>query len=396
MLTDYDTLSSLDIDELIAMKKNKEFLDKHPYAIWQSKDGKYWYTTLPDKTKERGVRQIRRNSKKELEDAIIEYWKDNTNKKTVKEVYEEWADYRLETKRIVESTYINVQHYFVKYFGQMADRYIDDIKPYEWCEFLEKILANNSLTRPMFGTAKSLVGGIVKWSYKHQYIDYTVNAITDLLDVSEGSFANYKKSDEDEVYSEKETPLIIEYLLSHQTLINLGILLTFITGLRYGELVVLKRKNFVGNVVQVRATLSVHRKENGGTAYKVKDSPKTTSGIRDVIVPKDFMWLIEYFATGEPEDYIFIGPNDNFIYDCTFNRNLKRICKKLDIPYRTMHKIRKTYGSILLDNNVNSRFVMRQMGHSNISCTENYYHKDREDNDKKTEVIDEIGKFYQT
>ena len=89
MITDYDMLSSLDIDALIVMKKNKEFLDKHPYAIWQSKDGKYWYTTLPDKTKERGVRQIRRNSRKELEEAIIEYWKENTNKKTVSDVFKE-------------------------------------------------------------------------------------------------------------------------------------------------------------------------------------------------------------------------------------------------------------------------------------------------------------------
>ena len=396
MLTDYDMLSSLDIDELIVMKKNKEFLDKHPYAIWQSKDGKYWYTTLPDKTKERGVRQIRRNSRKELEEAIIEYWRSGANKKTVQDVYEEWANYRLETKRIVEATHLNVHRCFNKYLGEMKNKYIDEVKPFEWCEFLERVLVNNNLTRPMFGTIKSLVGGIVKWSYKHQYIDYSVNAITDLLDIPEGSFVNNKKTDEEEVYSEKETPLIVDYLIEHQSLINLGLLLIFVTGLRYGELIVLKHKNFIGNVVQVRATISRRLKEDGKIAFKVKDSPKTESGIRDVMVPKDFIWLIDYFARGEPDDYIFMNPHGNFIYNCSFNRHLKNICKKLEIPFRAMHKIRKTYGSILLDNNVNTRFVMHQMGHSNISCTENYYHRDREDNEKKTEVIDEIGQFYQT
>ena len=54
---------------------DKQILDNHPYAIWQSKDGKYWYTQLGDRTKPRGVRQLKRNSKKELNKAIIDWYK---------------------------------------------------------------------------------------------------------------------------------------------------------------------------------------------------------------------------------------------------------------------------------------------------------------------------------
>lgn len=35
------------VQEQIEMNKRKELLEKHPYKIWEGKDGK-WYTYLPD------------------------------------------------------------------------------------------------------------------------------------------------------------------------------------------------------------------------------------------------------------------------------------------------------------------------------------------------------------
>ena len=35
------------VRDIIEMQKRKEILDKHPYKIWEGKDGK-WYTYLPD------------------------------------------------------------------------------------------------------------------------------------------------------------------------------------------------------------------------------------------------------------------------------------------------------------------------------------------------------------
>lgn len=54
--------------------ERNEMLDLHKYKIWQSQDGKYWYTTFLDKTKKTGRKQIRRHSKEEIEDAIAEYY----------------------------------------------------------------------------------------------------------------------------------------------------------------------------------------------------------------------------------------------------------------------------------------------------------------------------------
>lgn len=48
----------------------------------------------------------------------------------------------------------------------------------------------------------------------------------------------------------------------------------------------------------------------------------------------------------------------------SFRRRLKDICRKLDMPHKTPHKIRKTYGSILIDNNVDTRLITDLMGHT--------------------------------
>ena len=55
----------------------------------------------------------------------------------------------------------------------------------------------------------------------------------------------------------------------------------------------------------------------------------------------------------------------------------KRICKKLGIFHKSPHKIRKTYGSILLDNQIDNKLIMEQMGHTDILCTEEHYHRNR-------------------
>ncbi len=62
------------VQEKIEMQKREEILKKHPYSIWKGKNGK-WYTYLPNQEKSRGKALKKRNTQKEIEDLIIEFWK---------------------------------------------------------------------------------------------------------------------------------------------------------------------------------------------------------------------------------------------------------------------------------------------------------------------------------
>lgn len=386
-------INSLDIDELIMLKQKKKYLDMHPYAIWQSKDGKYWYTTLPDSSKDRGVRQIKRKTKKELETVIIDYWESTASFKSVADVFNEWNDNRLELRKIVQSTYIGARCIFKRHFDGIAAKPIDEMKPIEWSDFLEHEIVKHDLTRDMFINLKGVVSGMLKWAFKRGYIQYSMSTVNDLIDVSSKIYRDNHKDDTEEVFSEDETNKVMNYLAANQNLLNLGLLLMFVSGVRIGELVSLKPSDFCGNVLKIRRTRTTVIKENGKIGRGIKDTPKSLSGIRDIVVPSTFQWLMDYFASGDSNEFIFVTKFGNLYKNDAFCCRLRHVCDELGISYRSPHKIRKTYTSILLDNNVDSKFVIEQSGHSDISCTENYYHKNRKSLDKKTEIIDGIKEF---
>ena len=93
---EYDLIDIPDIQSIIKMKKERELLRSFQHRYWQGNDGR-WYVYLPDEKKGRVLRK--RNTKEEIERVIIECQANLLDNPTVKEVFEEWNDYRYELKR---------------------------------------------------------------------------------------------------------------------------------------------------------------------------------------------------------------------------------------------------------------------------------------------------------
>ena len=70
---------------------------------------------------------------------------------------------------------------------------------------------------------------------------------------------------------------------------------------------------------------------------------------------------------------------------------LKSICKGNGIQPKSLNKIRKTYGTILLDNGISESIVISQMGYTDIRTTKRYYYKDRKEATGKIEAIDSVS-----
>ena len=92
------------VQEQIKMKKRKELLEKHPYKIWEGKDGK-WYTYIPDKKRGRILKK--RITREAIENDVIEYWKSEIDNPCISEVFHEWNDRRLELKKISMATHLD-------------------------------------------------------------------------------------------------------------------------------------------------------------------------------------------------------------------------------------------------------------------------------------------------
>ena len=74
-------------------------------------------------------------------------------------------------------------------------------------------------------------------------------------------------------------------------------------------------------------------------------------------------------------------------------KRVYKMCKDTNIYKKSPHKIRATYDTILLDANLDKRFIKDQMGHSDITTSEKYYHRNRKSLDKKSEMINSISEF---
>lgn len=381
-----------DIQSIIEMEKKKELVEKHPYKAWQGKNGS-WYVYLPDKEKGRVLK--RKSTKAGIEKVICDYQEDLIGNPTLEEIFNEWNDYRRDLKKITYSSHSRMKQTFKRHFQEFGKKKIRNVTPLEIIEFLEEQIPKYHLTSRSFGSLKTIVRGILKRARRQKYISWNIGDVFDDLDVSDKEFFKPYKEDEEEVFDEHETEMMINYLKDHCDIKNSGILLMFVSGLRIGELVALCHEdlNPEDNTVKVRRTETRYTNDEGVTIYDIKKYPKTKAGMREIVIPSAYRWLIRdlYFGSN-PDDFVF-KENDERLTTYHIRKREYAVCRKLSIRKKSPHKIRATYDSILLDSNVDKRMVKDQMGHAEIRTSEVNYHRNRKTVDKKRDIIDAIPEF---
>lgn len=381
------------VQEKIDMDKRTELLKRHPYKIWCSNNLK-WYTYLPDKQKGRILKK--RKSQKEIEDIVVEYWKEHESIVSIESIFQKWVDRILFLNRISLSTKLRYTQTFNRFYksdDNFGGKNIKDITFEQLSEFLEDQVPKHNLTAKAFLGLKTITRGIFKTAKKNQLIYFSVEEVFDEMELSENSFKQVIKEDYEEVFDESETLIITEYLESHIDEKNICLLLMFVTGLRIGEIVSLKHDDICGNTINIRRTETRYKDDAGTYVYKIKEFPKSKAGVRTVVVADDYLWLINKINKLNPfVEFVFMNDNDR-MHAYSIRNRLNRLCDKLNIYHKSPHKIRKTYGTILLDNHVDKKLVIDQMGHADIAVSERHYHRNRKTVSQKAQIISAIPDF---
>ena len=373
------------------MTKRKELLSNHPYKIWEGTNGK-WYTYLPDEDKGRVLKK--RSSKKDIEDIIIIYWDEAINSPTIKDIFYEWNDYRLELNKISKSSHTRLEQVFKRHYSTFGKKHIRDVTENEFIEFLERQIPEHSLSAKAFGSLKTITKGILKRAKRKKLISYTPEDVLFQLEISNNEFQKNIKEDYEEVFNEEETSIAIKYLKDNLDIRNSAVLLMFITGARIGEIVALKSEdiNVEKNTIKIRR-IETRYKENNKTIYTVKMFSKTQAGNREIVVPSNYQWLLRNLkAYSENKEWIFME-KDKRLTTLLIRKRVYKMCKDTNIYKKSPHKIRATYDTILLDAHLDKRFIKDQMGHSDITTSEKYYHRNRKSIEKKSEIINSIPEF---
>lgn len=389
---EHGLLNSSQILVQVAVAKRKESLEKHPYSISKLRSGK-WMTYLPAKNGGKRIQRVRK-TRKEIEDLIVDYWEEQTYSPTIHEVFEEWNDRKLELRNISSATHDRNICVFKRHFKVFGKQRIKNITANDIEDFLEEQIPKYNLSAKSFANLKSITRGMLKRAKRRKLITFDVEVIFDDMDTTDRAFSRRIKEEYEEVFNKDEMKIMIEYLITHQDQKNLGILLMFVTGIRIGELVALKHDVFNGNTFVVRRMETKYKCPGKGNIYAIKEFPKTNAGVRTVVIPQSYSWLSEKLQNMNPDsEYIFLNDSGGRMTTNCIRSRLKRICRDLGIYEKSPHKIRKTYATILLDNNLDQKLIIGQMGHTDISCTENHYHINRRELNEKIQIISSLKEF---
>ena len=82
--------------------------------------------------------------------------------------------------------------------------------------------------------------------------------------------------------------------------------------------------------------------------------------------------------------------NGERIRTYVFRNRLATVCKHSNVKQKSPHKIRKTYGSILLDDGLAESLIVSQMGHTDIKTTKEHYYKNRRNADQIMSELDKV------
>lgn len=367
----------------IEVAKRQELLKNYPYAIWQAKDGK-WYSRVM----ENGKRKLKkRSTREEIEDIIIQSLNPSP---TWQDVFEEWNEWRTNLKKISPATKLRYEKTFDKHFTDFGQWKVNETKPIDIINFLEEQIPKYQMTAKAFCNLKTIMRGMIRRAKKQGYCDYTVDILNE-VETSDKEFKRNYKEDYEEVFNVEEMSTIMKYLQNNLDSKNMAIMLMFVSGMRVGEVVALKHEDIGEGYVKVRRTETMY-KVDGKAVYDVKDTPKTEAGIRTVVLPIEYGWLLEKIKHISSTDWVFASDGRRMRVKMIQAR-LYRICDKLGIYRKSPHKIRKTYVSILLDNHVDQRTVIDQVGHSDISISERYYHRNRKSIEDKQDIFSKISEL---
>ena len=246
------------VREQIEMNKRKELIEKHPYSIWEGKNG-YWYTYIFDPDKKNSRRLIKYKTRKSLEDKLVQYYSDHEVKereRTLETIYPEWLQYfSMHTNKsasVKRYTSEWARYYkndaIIKYPIKQLDKLILD-------EWVHKMIKAYNMTKKQYYTMSYILRHCMIYAEEKGYINQ--NVFSSIKIESKMFRKEQKKSDETQVYLDSEQPMIIEeawrdYNKNPDNTTPLAVILLFYLGARPGEIVAIKEEDVKEDYIHIR------------------------------------------------------------------------------------------------------------------------------------------------
>ncbi len=378
------------IREMYEMNKREEILKEHPYKIWEGKDGK-WYTYLPDEKKKRALKK--RNTEKAIKSLIVAYYEELESRPCFREEYFRWIAEKEKYCEIGKNSITRYDNDFHRFFPEnepFCKIRLCDVTDSDLEHFIKGTIRKNALSAKSYAMLRLILSGVFKYAKREGHTDFSISRFFMDFALPKNIFKRKIKENSDEVFNLDEARMLMEYFKREGTPECVALHLQFLSGVRVGELAALKWEDYKGDVLKIHRTEITYRdKKSGSIVVEVKEYPKTEAGVREVIIPPEARNILDGLkesARAEPGDYMFVK-NRKRIGERAYDYWIRKACREVGIKERSTHKIRKTYVSKLLSENVDDAIVAEQVGHKQITTTHTYYHFDVTTNPERVKEI---------
>lgn len=381
------------IRENFEMNERKRYIEQHQSKVWKDEKTNKWFTYVPDSRASKGRKLIKRSSYGDLEDAIVEYYKNVEDDPYIERVFDEWITEKLNYGEIQRQTYDRYKADYKKYiaYSQLESTKFRYITENMLEAFIKGTIHSKGLTAKAWGNLRTLLIGMFKYGKKQGYTNIVIKIFLAELDIAPKIFAKKVKIDEECVFTDEEIRMILNYMRQpkkpENVIVDLGVQFAMETGLRVGELSALEWSDIKEDCVRISKTEISYLGETGRRLYEVRDTPKTEAGNRNVFLTTRAKAILEEIReiTGN-EQYMFVRDGKR-VHTLYFSRRLSNICKRLGITVRSIHTLRKTYGTKLINGNVNESVIINQMGHTDITTTKKFYYYNNATNEEMKKQV---------
>lgn len=390
--------------QIVNMKKSIiEVKKQHPFNICHS-EASGWYTDVYDASRKTGRRKIRKTTEEGLWEALIAWYVEkNTNNISLSQIYEEWILWKETPKNVktIERIKCSWNSYYAseKISQDIINKPLREITTKELRIWAEQLLKKHyPVDRKKFSRMFQIINECYEYAADEEMGIVTENLwVKAKKKINKGLVSTRKTpSDESQIFTDDERRQIKQMVYddmvkyrNRPTSAGLQILFIFETGVRIGECCGLKWSDIKQGRLYVR-----RQANNEG----VIEWTKSESGYRDIPLTKEALNILENVKKYNSEhnltaEWIFQSTNEKYDYRLSYdaaNNKLRKLCARLGSESKTVHKIRKTTLSALLDSpNLNSRTVQRFAGHSDISTTLAYYSFERRSREEQARAIEE-------
>lgn len=391
--------ANISLDETLkdiqTMIREKILEDKHKFKIYYLKKEEAYRTYLPDDSRPEHRRPIKRKSKKELEEAIIDFYisKEDIQRReniTLETLYKEWLLFRRDYTAVKPKTIQENATDWNKFFknSELACIPVKDIKPITLIRFFRKITKNRDVTYKRLSNARCLLNGILNYAIEEELIEHNPAREINLKTFMVKPVENQR----DNVFSVEDTTKLLTYLQNIHEPYALAIQLSFYLFIRIGETKAIRIEDIdlEKKTIYLHSQVLTERVLNNDLTFSTRKvtissqmKGNTSMGFRKQYLTDEAVRIVKKALALNPNGTLLFEPNGKAMTTDRFNRRLKKYCEDCGIDYHSSHKIRFYNASSAYANGANLSVISKLMGHSEIATTLHYLRNIDNENDNR-------------